>query len=126
MTTTARPGDLIATPEQLITVPPGAVMLSTKPDAVPWLWTEDVTSSDDAVAYWWPFLADDAPLIVLFVPGYPPRSEFVVKAEALRDAAASCVDWDVVYGHEPSTPEVDAGHQVADWLMREADRLERR
>ncbi|MDF2506296.1 MAG: hypothetical protein K0Q52_155 [Microbacterium sp.] len=48
----------------------------------------------------------------------------VQTASIYRDIAASLMDWDVVYGHEPSTPEIEASHSIAAWLVTRADALE--
>jgi hypothetical protein len=48
----------------------------------------------------------------------------VKTAEIYRDIAMSLIDWDVMYGHDPSTPEIDASHSIAAWLEKRADALE--
>lgn len=56
--------------------------------------------------------------------GWTPVSLVKVRAGALREAAAGFIDWEVMYGREQATPEVEASHRSADYLMREADRIE--
>lgn len=47
-----------------------------------------------------------------------------VKADALREAAAGFIDWDALRGDVQVTPEIEASHKSANYLMREADRIE--
>lgn len=37
-------------------------------------------------------------------------------ATVLDDAATSFIDWGVMHGHEPSTPEIEQDHRTAAWL----------
>ena len=45
-------------------------------------------------------------------------------AKAMRYAAGAFIDWGVIHGHEPSTPEIEESHRNATWLDQEADRIE--
>ena len=67
---------------------------------------------------------EDIAAAVLAAAGWRP--EHVIKAEALRAAAAGFVDWDVVYGHEEKTPEYEASMATAEYLSRLADQLDGR
>ena len=74
---------------------------------------------------WGPMPYSDAEPIVQLdtVPGW---STLVaeIKAEALRDVATHFIDWDVMHGHEETTDAIDVSHNTADYIMREANRIE--
>lgn len=64
------------------------------------------------------------------IPGANAETEFdtwlnSVKAQAIRDVATGFIDWEVVYGHEETTPETEASHATADYLNDCADRIEK-
>lgn len=46
------------------------------------------------------------------------------KVDALREAAAGFIDWDALRGDVSVTPEIEESHKSANYLMREADRIE--
>lgn len=48
-----------------------------------------------------------------------------VKAQAIRDVATGFIDWDVMNGHEETTPETEASHATADYLWNQALRIEK-
>ena len=41
-----------------------------------------------------------------------------------KDIAASLIDWDVMYGHEPGDEETRIQNDIANWIHSRADRLE--
>ena len=47
-----------------------------------------------------------------------------IKADAIREAASGFVDWDALRGDAQVTPEIEESHKSANYLMREADRIE--
>jgi len=47
-----------------------------------------------------------------------------VAAAALRTAATGFLDWDVVFGHEPTTPAAEEGFRAAEYLERQARGIE--
>lgn len=70
-------------------------------------WMNDVeTSEDEAV-----FVAKKV------------REHFKPLASEIRSTAAEFVDWDVMHGHESTTPEVEKSHKHADRLNSFADKL---
>jgi hypothetical protein len=65
-------GDVVTTAEELDALPEGSILIDQEgdvyyPDDIPWL---------------------RLPATLIYFPGQPPRPERVVKAEALREAAA--------------------------------------
>lgn len=48
-----------------------------------------------------------------------------IRAETLRNAAASFIDWDVIYGHEAPTPEIEESHKTAARLQDQAALIEK-
>lgn len=40
-----------------------------------------------------------------------------------KDIAASLIDWDVMYGHEPADEETRIQHEIAAWIDNRADRI---
>lgn len=64
------------------------------------------------------------------IPGANADTEFdtwlnSVKAQAIRDVATGFIDWEVMYGHEETTPETEAAHATADYLWDQALRIEK-
>lgn len=56
-----------------------------------------------------------------------PAFERVIRAaqaHAIRDVATGFIDWDILYGHEPSTPEHEEAMKTVDYLERMADEIE--
>lgn len=46
------------------------------------------------------------------------------RAQAVKDAAAIFIDWDILYGHSPETDECRRDMEAVDALMRYAKQME--
>lgn len=66
---------------------------------------------------------DLADAVLALLPG---RTEAEVKAEALRDLAYEFLDWDVVYGHDKASPEIEESHRISAYILCRADGIDPR
>lgn len=68
--------------------------------------------------------SDSEPLVRLeTVPGYSALVAEIAAA-ALRDVATHFIDWEVMNGNEKETEAIKVSHNTADYIMREANRIE--
>lgn len=125
-------GDVITKVEELDALPQGAVVVSHAQDA--WVhvsedgkrWFIGVEHCDPDDGYFIEgrqvYLHQTLPATLVYLPGQPPRPERVVKAEALREAAAYlkslASDWNPTAGY------VRGGMDVIARVLDRADRIE--
>ena len=114
-------GDVVTTAEELDALPEGAALLagehvwsfSRVPEAMTGHRNPLHSQTGGAWTYTADFLAHHGSALVIYLPGQPPRTERVVKAEALREYAATWTD-----GHPTSRALRNLLHERADRIER--------